>query len=67
MSRETEPTKEKAPRKRGHDPVLVSRAPASLIKTVKSKAAARNVAFSVIVREALVHYVGDDDGRDRAA
>jgi predicted DNA binding CopG/RHH family protein len=57
MSRETEPTKEKWPRKRGHDPVFNARAPTSLIDAVKAKAAARNVAYSVIVREALSRYV----------
>jgi predicted DNA binding CopG/RHH family protein len=35
------------------DPVFNARAPTSLIDAVKAKAATRNVAYSVIVREAL--------------
>jgi predicted DNA binding CopG/RHH family protein len=59
-----------APRKRrlkGFDPLINARAPTSLIEMVKAKAKARNVAYSVVVREALSRYVGNDEGRERAA
>jgi predicted DNA binding CopG/RHH family protein len=47
----------------GVDQLIAGRAPASLIEAVKAKANARNVAYSVIVREALERYVSDDEGR----
>jgi hypothetical protein len=58
-------SKDGGPRKHGCDPFLGLRAPPELIETVKARAAERNVAFSVIVREALVSYVGNGEGRDR--
>jgi hypothetical protein len=51
----------------GVDPLIAGRAPASLIEAVKAKANARNVAVSVIFREALAQYVENDEGRERAA
>jgi hypothetical protein len=53
------------PRKRrlkGFDPLINARAPTSLIEMVKAKANERNVAFSVIVREALNQYVENGEG-----
>jgi hypothetical protein len=55
------------PRLKGFDPLIDARAPTSLIEVVKAKAKARNVAYSVVVREALSRYVGDNEGRERAA
>jgi predicted DNA binding CopG/RHH family protein len=51
----------------GFDPLLNFRAPIPLIKAVKAKAKGRNVAYSVVIREALSQYVGDDEGREHAA
>jgi hypothetical protein len=54
-----------APRKRrlkGFDPLINARAPTSLIEMVKAKANERNVALSVIVREALNQYVEHGEG-----
>jgi hypothetical protein len=54
----------KHPPKAGvYDPLIAGRAPASLIEAVKAKANARNVAVSVIIREALDQYVGNSEGR----
>jgi hypothetical protein len=48
----------------GRYPVLVFRAPPSLINLLKAAAARREVAYSVVVREALALYVGEqDEGR----
>jgi hypothetical protein len=51
------------PRKR--HPLMNARVPPSLIELVKAKAKARNVAYSVVIREALDRYVGNGEGRDR--
>jgi Ribbon-helix-helix protein, copG family len=45
----------------GRDPLLHTRAPAPLVALVQAKAAARKVAISAIVREALAQYVGEED------
>jgi hypothetical protein len=55
------------PRGGVYDPLIAGRAPAPLIEAVKAKARARNVPYSVIIREALAQYVGNDEGRERAA
>jgi Ribbon-helix-helix protein, copG family len=51
----------------GADPLITSRAPASLIEAIKAKANARNVTVGVIMREALAEYVGNGEGRERVA
>jgi hypothetical protein len=48
-------------------PHINARVPPSLIERVKAKAKARNVAYSVVVREALDRYFESGDGRDRSA
>ena len=57
---------EKTPRHRRPDgtpayPVFNARVPPSLIDLVKAAAASRKVAYSVVVREALQQYVGEDE------
>jgi predicted DNA binding CopG/RHH family protein len=49
------------PRKR--HPLINARVPPSLIERIKAKAKARNVAYSVVIREALDRYVGNGEGR----
>lgn len=51
----------------GADPTLITRAPRKLIEAVRCKAAERQAAVSVIVREALEAYVGMPVDKDRAA
>jgi ribbon-helix-helix CopG family protein len=55
------------PNNTGFDPIISGRAPAPLIEAVKAKANERNVAVSVIFREALAQYVGKNERRERAA
>jgi predicted DNA binding CopG/RHH family protein len=55
------------PNNAGFDPIISGRAPAPLIKAIKDKASARNVTVGVIIREALAQYVGNSEGRERAA
>jgi hypothetical protein len=69
MSSEKGLTINGVPRKRrlkGFDPLINARAPTSLIEMVKAKANERNVAFSVIVREALNQYVENGEGTPNA-
>jgi Ribbon-helix-helix protein, copG family len=54
------------PRKR-YGLIVVARVPTSLVERVKAKAKARNVAYSVVIREALDRYVESGEGRDRGA
>jgi hypothetical protein len=54
----------------GADPVLPTRAPRELIAAVKSRAAEREIAVSVVIREALERYLRepfDQTHQDRAA
>ena len=42
------------------DPLLNTRAPASLIELVRAKAAERKVSVSALIREALARHVGSE-------
>jgi hypothetical protein len=68
MSAEFGLRKDGRPRKRkpygqGRDPLAAGRVPATVFELIQAKAAARKIAISAIVREALAQYVE----RDRAA
>ena len=47
---------------KGRSPLILARAPPSLIEAVRAKAAERGVPVAVVMREALAAYVGQDTG-----
>jgi hypothetical protein len=52
-----------APRKKrgeGRDPLIISRAPATLIALATAAARERRVSVSEVIRQALARYVADD-------
>ena len=59
--------KARKPRGKGPaDPVFNARMPASLIEAIKAKARTRNVAYSIVVREALSRFVEKSSGEHAA-
>lgn len=51
----------------GRDPLLVTRAPPAIVEAIRTRAARRQAAVSVIVREALEAYVRAQPDDERAA
>ena len=47
---------------KGRSPLILARAPPSLIEAVRAKAVERGVPVAVVMREALAAYVGQDTG-----